>query len=188
MSTPPWPHQPPYGPPQHSPPAWQQAGHPVPAPGPRFAGFGRRLAARAIDYVLVAFLAFLFFVVVIIFLSMANPEAAERNFTDGFYDLWAFLFLFGWGGVLFFYDWLFHVGTGRTPGKRLVSIKVVRRADGGRLTQGQAIGRAALFGLPQSLTCLGHLFALACMMWLAFDPDRGQALHDRASGTLVIRG
>ncbi|MFC7326751.1 RDD family protein [Marinactinospora rubrisoli] len=187
MNYPPWPHQPPYGPQQPPPAAWP-AGSPTPAPGPEFAGFGRRLAARVIDYVIVGFLAVMFFVVVILFLTFANPDAAEQNFTDEFYELWAFLFVFGWGGLQFCYDWLFHAGAGRTPGKRLLSIKVVRRADGGRLGQGQAAGRAALFGLPQSLVCIGHLFVLAGMLWLAFAPERGQALHDRACGTIVIRG
>ncbi len=147
------------------------------------AGFGIRLVARLIDYVL-AFLAagaFFFVMIVLVVILTGSDEIS-----DGESELWAFLFLFGWGVLLFFYDWLYLIAWGRTIGKMLVGIKVVNAADGGRLTQGQVIGRSAFFCLPQSVPCLGHLFSAIESMVVLGD-DRRRALHDRVARTMVIR-
>ncbi|MDE3721747.1 RDD family protein [Nocardiopsis sp. N85] len=153
---------------------------PVPS-GPERASFGRRLSARLIDYVLVVFAATAFFVfmALVILLITGDDESSDAQG-----EVWAWLFLFGWGVLLFFYDWLYLVTWGRTLGKMMLGIKVVRM-DGGRLTQGQAMGRAAVFGLPQCLPCVGHVFSGIESM-AALGEDR-RALHDRMSGTLVVR-
>ncbi|GAB3687417.1 RDD family protein [Nocardiopsis oceani] len=148
----------------------------------RTAGFGPRLAARAIDYVLAVIAATAFFVVMVI-LQMILTGNDTSNDAEG--ALWGSLFLFGWGVLLFFYDWLYLITWGRTLGKMMVGIKVVSAVDGGRLTQGQAAGRSAFFCLPQSLPCLGHLFAGAESMAMLGD-TKERALHDRVAGTLVI--
>jgi len=146
-------------------------------------GLGRRLAARTIDYVLVVFAACVFFVFMAL-VTVVLTAGAETTDAQG--SLWALLFFFGWGLLLFFYDWLYLVTWGRTIGKMMLGIRVVS-ADGGRLTQGQALGRAAFFGLPQTLPGVGHLFSLAEALPIHFDPD-SRALHDRAAGTVVVRG
>ncbi|WP_116245908.1 RDD family protein [Nocardiopsis sp. FIRDI 009] len=199
MSTPHWnPKDPPYGPPQARRAGWGPGAPPygpAPAPwghadpavpggpgGPELAGFGRRLAARAIDYVLAVFAAFAFFVFVVILVTVLTGGS---DTSDAEANVWALMFVFGWGLLLFFYDWLYLAAWGRTLGKMLVGIKVVSAADGGRLSQGQSLGRSALFGLPQSLPFLGHLFSLGESM--AALGDRRLALHDRTAGTVVIR-
>ncbi|MFJ9557072.1 RDD family protein [Nocardiopsis sp. NPDC101807] len=146
-------------------------------------GLGRRLAARAIDYALVMFAAWAFFV----FMAMVTTVLTlGADATDAQGGLWALLLFFGWGLLLFFYDWLYLVAWGRTIGKMAVGIRVVSAADGGRLSQGQALGRAAFFGLPQTLPLVGNLFSLAEALTIPFD-TRSRALHDRAAGTVVVR-
>lgn len=155
------------------------------AQGPQqpLAGFGIRLVARLIDYVLALVAAGAFFVVMII---LAVSLTGNSETTDAEGALWGMLFLFGWGVLLFFYDWLYLIAWGRTIGKMMVGIKVVNAADGGKLGQGQVIGRSAFFCLPQSLPVVGHLFSTVESMVMLGD-DRERALHDRVAGTLVIR-
>ncbi|NYH53542.1 putative RDD family membrane protein YckC [Nocardiopsis arvandica] len=154
-----------------------------PPVGPEPATFGRRLAARTIDYVLALFAAAAFFVAMAVVTVVLT---GSDQTTDAEGTLWAVLFVFGWGLLLFFYDWLYLVTWGRTLGKMMVGIKVVSAADGGRLSQGQALGRSAFFGLPQSLPGLGHVFTMAESM-AAFGDRRNRSLHDRVAGTVVIR-
>ncbi|MCY9787686.1 RDD family protein [Nocardiopsis sp. EMB25] len=199
MSTPRWnPQDPAYGAPyaqgagwgpaapphRPAPAAWAHSGSAVPGrhDGPELAGFGRRLTARAIDYVLAVVAAFVFFVIVVLLVAVLTGGS---DTSDAQANVWALVFVFGWGLLLFFYDWLYLAAWGRTLGKMLVGIKVVSAADGGRLSQGQSLGRSALFGLPQSLPFLGHLFSLGESM--AALGDQRQALHDRTAGTVVIR-
>ncbi|GHC92994.1 hypothetical protein GCM10007079_41840 [Nocardiopsis terrae] len=197
MSSPHWnPHHPHQGgqPPYAG--GWSHGGPQIPAPvppvpgapggpwsGPPTAGFGVRLLARLIDYVLafVTAAAFFFVMAVVTVLLTGNTET-----TDAEGELWAYLFVFGWGVLLFFYDWLYLVTWGRTLGKMMVGVKVVSASGGGGLSQGQAVGRSAFFCLPQSLPCVGHLFSTAESMAILGD-TRGRALHDRVAGTLVVR-
>ncbi|MEV6820221.1 RDD family protein [Nocardiopsis dassonvillei] len=159
-----------------------QGAFPGPVPGPEMATFGRRLAARAIDYVLVVIAAVAFFILMA-FVTVILTGSDQTTDAEG--TLWALLFVFGWGLLLFFYDWLYLVTWGRTLGKMMVGIKVVDAADGGGLGQGQAMGRSAFFGFPQSLPVVGHIFTLAESM-AALGEER-RALHDRVAGTVVIR-
>lgn len=196
MSSPYWnPHGPHHAgrPPQTG--GWAYGGPPPPAPQPpvppvpagppqgvRPAGFGSRLTARLIDYVL-AFLAASAFFVVMLLLVVILTGSSETTDAEG--EVWAFLLIFGWGVLLFFYDWLYLITWGRTLGKMMVGIKVVDAANGGKLTQGQAIGRAAMFCVPQSLPCLGQVFSLSESLAMLGD-DRARALHDRVAGTMVV--
>lgn len=82
----------------------------------------------------------------------------------------------GWLGIYFTASlalWL-----GRTPGKRLLGIRVVR-IDGEPLTTWDAFSR---FG-GYAASVLTGLLGFAQLLW---DPNR-QALHDRIAGTVVIR-
>ncbi|MFE3461943.1 RDD family protein [Nocardiopsis aegyptia] len=170
----------PHAPGPTPPPGWGPAAPRPPAPEP--ASFGRRLAARTIDYVLAAITAVAFFFVMMV-VTVAITGSTDS--TDGEVALWMLLWVFGWGLLLFFYDWLYLVTWGRTIGKLMVGIKVVAAADGGRLTQGQALRRSAVFCLPQTLPVAGHLFSLGESM--AALGTGSLAVHDRSAGTLVVR-
>ena len=172
----------PHGPASVPPPGW---GPPAAAPRPpglEPASFGRRLAARTIDYVLAGITAVAFFFVMMV---VTVGVTGSTDSTDGEVALWMLLWVFGWGLLLFFYDWLYLVTWGRTIGKLMVGIKVVAAVDGGRLTQGQAVRRSAVFCLPQTLPGAGHLFSLGESM--AALGTSAQSLHDRSAGTLVVR-
>ena len=76
------------------------------------------------------------------------------------------------------YSWLFAAVGGRTPGMALAGLKLVR-VSGKPLSPLAALGRAVLSLLSAAPALFG--FAL-CL----FDP-RGQALHDKLTGTAVVR-
>lgn len=166
---------------------WPPANHGV-TPGARnpanapLASFGLRLFARVIDYFLAVVAAFVFFVGMMIVVTLLSGNS---ELSDAGAGVWAMLFIFGWGTLIFFYDWLYLAAWGRTLGKMLVGIKVVASADGGKLTQSQALGRSAMFGLPQTLPIVGNLFALGES--LAMLHESRQALHDRGAETKVVR-
>ncbi|WP_231640618.1 RDD family protein [Nocardiopsis sp. NRRL B-16309] len=96
------------------------------------------------------------------------------------------LFLLGWGPLLFLYDWYFLGHGGATLGKMLLGIRVVDARTGGRPSQRQAVRRAALFGLPQTIPVLGNLLVLIESLLAHTDPWT-RAPHDRRVGTLVVR-
>lgn len=86
---------------------------------------------------------------------------------------------FSWGA--FFVGWftvLARLGRGRTPGKALLGLRVVR-LDGRPLNWWNAFDRAGSYGASAATGMLGFLEAL-------WDPN-GQALHDRTCGTVVVR-
>ncbi|MEE2048664.1 RDD family protein, partial [Nocardiopsis tropica] len=99
--------------------------------GPGTVGLASRLAARAIDYALVVVAAWAFFLCMALVTAVLTPGA---DTPDAQGELWAQLFFFGWGLLLFFYDWLYLVAWGRTIGKMEGGIRVVSAADGRRLT------------------------------------------------------
>jgi uncharacterized RDD family membrane protein YckC len=86
----------------------------------------------------------------------------------------------GWSGlfVAWFTIWPRITG-GRSPGKALLRIRVVR-LDGGSLRWWDCFGRAAGYGASAATLFLGFLEAI-------WHPNR-QAIHDKIAGTVVVRG
>lgn len=72
--------------------------------------------------------------------------------------------------------WLYRQAT---PGKMLVSVKVVDARTGGKLSVGQSIGRYLGYFVATIPLGLG-------LLWSAFDA-RKQGWHDKLAGTVVIR-
>lgn len=72
---------------------------------------------------------------------------------------------------------------GQTLGDRAFGIAVRNAADGGRLTYGQAFGRAFMTMLFAGLWFLG---GFADFLWPLWDRKR-QAWHDKVAGTVVVR-
>jgi uncharacterized RDD family membrane protein YckC len=66
-----------------------------------------------------------------------------------------------------------------TPGKILVSARVVDAKTGNTLSVGQAIGRYLAYIVSSIPLCLGFL-------WVAFDTKK-QGWHDKLAGTVVVR-
>ena len=72
--------------------------------------------------------------------------------------------------------WLYRQAT---PGKMLVSARVVDAKTGNSLSVGQSIGRYLAYFVSTIPLCLGFL-------WIAFDL-RKQGWHDKLAGTVVVR-
>ncbi len=89
--------------------------------------------------------------------------------------LWAAL----WALLAIAYSWLFTALGGRTPGLALAGLRLESKR-GGTLTVGEALARSALAVPSAALGLAG--FALALV-----DP-RGQTLHDKLCGSIVVRG
>lgn len=77
-------------------------------------------------------------------------------------------------GVILF--WLYKQAT---PGKMVVSARVVDATTGNTLTVGQAIGRYLAYFVAIVPFFLG-------IIWVVFDP-RKQGWHDKLAGTVVVR-
>jgi uncharacterized RDD family membrane protein YckC len=69
-------------------------------------------------------------------------------------------------------------GSGQTPGMRLLNIRAIDAATGGRVDYGRAFIRY-LVAIGSGLACyLGYL-------WMLWDPER-QTWQDKAAGTFVV--
>ena len=98
------------------------------------------------------------------------------------------------GAIAYFcYNVGFHMAKGQTPGKMLVGIRV-RMRDEDRLPDARAaiVRWAVQQGAPQMLSgfaglgFLAGVFSIVDHLWPLWDP-RGQALHDKAARTIVVR-
>jgi uncharacterized RDD family membrane protein YckC len=88
------------------------------------------------------------------------------------------------GVVAFLYYVLQHGRWGQTPGKRVMSLRVVRADDGGPISYGQAAWRLLFAYLVSLATCgIGGLVDVAWILWDA----RRQALHDKVARTVVVK-
>jgi uncharacterized RDD family membrane protein YckC len=74
---------------------------------------------------------------------------------------------------------LFWVWLQATPGKMVVSARVVDAKTGGTLSVGQAMGRYIAYVLSVLPFGIG-------IIWVAIDP-RKQGWHDKVAGTVVVR-
>ncbi|WP_406286304.1 RDD family protein [Embleya sp. NBC_00896] len=143
---------------------------------PTLGGPLRRLVARIIDTVIVGVVAGL----------LSWP------ITGADYDDVSFGAQFS-SGLIFWLVYFLYEGFqldrfGRTLGKRVLGIKVVRVADGGPISGSPAWTRAAVFTLPPIVPCVGTLFWLVNVLWQFWDQPWHQCLHDKAARTTVIRG
>jgi uncharacterized RDD family membrane protein YckC len=136
----------------------------------KYAGFWIRVVAFVVDSLLVTAL------VVPLLLAIFGRDYL-RGATHGLLA----------GSVEFLISWVapaiavvvFWITRQATPGKSVVSAKIVDARTGGPLTVGQSIGR--YLGYYVSLLPFG-----LGLIWVAFD-KRKQGWHDKLAGTLVVR-
>ncbi|MEV4557606.1 RDD family protein [Kitasatospora sp. NPDC049285] len=76
---------------------------------------------------------------------------------------------------------------GQTLGKKVMKIRVVSLAHGGRPTDNEFWARAGVWGGPAVVPCLGSLFMLVNGLWQLWDKPLQQALHDKAAKTVVVK-
>jgi uncharacterized RDD family membrane protein YckC len=135
-----------------------------------YAGFWIRVGAMLIDTL--ALMAVTFPLLILVY-GWAYFGMSDTGLTRGPADIlisWVFPAV---AVVLF---WLYKQAT---PGKMILSCKVVDADTGGPLTVGQSIGRYAAYYVSILPFCLG-------LFWVAFD-RRKQGWHDKLAGTVVIR-
>lgn len=144
------------------------AGETAIARAPVYVGFWRRVGATLIDTlaVLAVILPVLIAVYGTNYFSMAQGGLA------GPVD---FLMQVVFPAVAVILFWKFR---GATPGKMLISARVVDATTLGPLSNGQAIGRYFAYFVSILPLMLGFI-------WVAFD-KRKQGFHDKLAGTLVI--
>jgi uncharacterized RDD family membrane protein YckC len=137
-----------------------------------YAGFWRRVAAALID-------TFVFAIVLAIFAYLLLGVQAFKTLPtsiDPQQPANAFLLAENLlPAVLTIALW---VAFGGTPGKLLLSCKIIDERTGGKVGVGRAVLRYLGYFVSAIVFCLGFL-------WIAWD-RRKQGWHDKIAGTLVI--
>jgi uncharacterized RDD family membrane protein YckC len=211
--------QPGYGQPGNSFPGYQQPGpagqrRPVFAPrsavrDPALAGFGERLLAMFLDWVLILVVTFLVelhpllrimreFEAVLRNAQAANQVASQAALTrvleqqgnlSALETAWLIAF-----GLAVAYFWILPGIWGATLGKGLLGLRIVKAADRSPVGVLPAGIRTAVFlAGPAMLVLVPQLLWIGFLLWLAdgfsalFDTSRMQCLHDRLAGTSVVR-
>ncbi len=178
-------------PPQGQPPYPPQPGFgPGGTPAAQFgeiAGFGIRLGGYILDSILYGLLAMLFLVPGIILIVNDIDENCVSIDGEIFCTgeegagIAAGIALMLVGVLLVAFIYLRQVATsGRTWGRRIVGIKVIKEIDGTPPGWGKALGRQlfAVF-ISAQIIYIGYL-------WMLWD-DKKQTLHDKVAGTHVIK-
>jgi len=162
-----------------------------------------RLVGRFIDGILFVVLYFILgaiFSAIFVSQIVYNPNTGE--FTGGGLLVLAAVLPALIGGLLYAgYDVFMHGRDGQTLGKKVMKTRLVA-VNGGRPDQATIIKRAAIFpgvyaiaGLLGFISIFGglliwmlvSLFILADGIFVLTDSVRRQALHDKWSGTIVVK-
>jgi len=135
---------------------------------PQYVGFWKRLFATLIDSLA------MISVVVPIALAVYGTQYLQLNAAGK-------TLAFDWlmNGLLVVAIIVFWRYRGATPGKMLVSAKIVDANTLGAPSTGKLVGRYFAYFVSTIPFCLGFL-------WIAFD-KRKQGWHDKLAGTVVIR-
>jgi uncharacterized RDD family membrane protein YckC len=164
-------------PPMTPPPATRwEAPEPVagPAPGYEFGGFGERLIAYIIDIVVTGLV--ILVIVVIGGLIVAGGAASDIDILTGAGIVVLVLALIIIPLAYFPYFW---ARDGQTPGMRMLDLRVVRDADGGPISGGQAVLRLIGYWVSGAVFYLGYI-------WIFVDKRR-RGWHDLIAGTVVVK-
>lgn len=124
------------------------------------AGFGTRLVAFIIDFIVLSLIGTLPF----LFFDPMQMSLVELMVIDI-----AITTPYNW------YFWTRHQG--QTPGKRIMNIRVIK-TDGGPLSDADALLRVFGYYVGRWTLFLGYV-------WAAFD-SRNQAWHDKIANTVVV--
>jgi uncharacterized RDD family membrane protein YckC len=167
-----------YGQPGTYPPPPPYGANPNPGGGPvayGLANYGQRIGGYLIDGVIIwAILIFGFMVV-----GFSTPASTYDNPNPSPAGLAIVLMLLTWVAAAAYPVIFEGRPDGQTLGKKAVGIRVVRRANGGPLGFGLALGRLLARFVE------GFTFGLG-LLWAAWDPQH-QTFHDKMAGTLVVR-
>ncbi|MFJ6754392.1 MULTISPECIES: RDD family protein [unclassified Streptomyces] len=155
---------------------------------PPLADFGRRLAARIIDVLIVAvplFLIQLAFGTNRYMVETDRGEDVSEVITKSYSGsglLMTLISIVAYVG----YDWWFTKKSGQTVGKKALSLRVAMLNDGSVPSSKAALSRAAVLWLP-TLICCFCLWPIALVVSILVDKPYKQGLHDKAAKTVVVQ-
>ena len=159
-------------------PTWQPPTRPAgPAPGLEFGEFGPRLVAYIIDGLIVGAVVIAAVLVWTLFAFFSGGLRANGLNLGAGLGLGLMIVLIT-VLTLGYFPW-FWARTGATPGMKAMGLKVVRDADGGPITNGQAILRLVGYWISGAVFYLGDI-------WILVDKRR-RGWHDLIAGTVVIK-
>lgn len=161
-------------------------GPPDPLAGmPPLAEPGKRILARLIDLLIVSVPLYLFSLpwggAVVTSGNDGDGFGAFGNSYSGHQFLWSLIGLV----VYVAYDTYFTQKDGRTPGKRLLKLRVAMLNDGRVPDAGSALMRAVVLWLP-ALLCCPCLWWLINIVLMFTDKPYRQGLQDKAAKTVVV--
>ncbi|MEV7173344.1 RDD family protein [Streptomyces sp. NPDC093224] len=164
-------------------------GMPDPLAGmPPLADFGRRLAARIIDVLIVAvplFLIQLAFGTNRYMVETERGEDVSEVLTKSYSGSGLVMTLISIVAYLG-YDWWFTKKNGQTMGKKALGLRVAMLNDGSVPQSGPALSRAAVLWLP-TLICCFCLWPIALIVSILVDKPYKQGLHDKVAKTVVVQ-
>ena len=153
----------------YSPPAARVADQESETRDVAYAGFWRRLVASLIDGAIILAIS----LPLLLMIYGTDYFTQQDRLIAGTAD---FLISYVFPIIATVLFWKYRAAT---PGKMVMSLKIVKASDLGPMSTAQAIGRYFAY-IPAALVfCLGFL-------WVAFDA-RKQGWHDKLAGTVVIR-
>ncbi|MEU5160991.1 RDD family protein [Streptomyces sp. NPDC020875] len=160
-------------------------GTPDPLAGmPPLADFGRRLAARVIDALIVFIPLFLISLLAGGWDTSGGGDDWDDITSDlntGRQWLWSLISLVAYVA----YDTLMVKRNGQTVGKRLLRLRVAMLNDGSTPNTGAALTRAAVLWAP-ALICCFCVWWLVIIITIVADKPYRQGLHDKAAKTVVV--
>jgi uncharacterized RDD family membrane protein YckC len=152
--------------------------------GPPLADYGARLGGWLIDWLLVG--------IVLLPISLLTHSFQYQHLTTNFNGVTDRTTTFNWGGwgavvsplIILAYG-MFFCGSarGQTIGMMVTRVKVVKTSTGAPIGYGAALGRAAFEELLAVALFIPWVIDMLFPLW---DP-RNQTLHDKVSGSVVIR-
>ncbi|MEW2138977.1 RDD family protein [Streptomyces sp. NPDC005409] len=164
-------------------------GMPDPLAGmPPLADFGKRLAARIIDVLIVAvplFLIQLAFGTNRYTVETNRGEDVSEVITRSYSGSGLVMTLISIAAYLG-YDWWFTKKNGQTVGKKAMGLRVAMLNDGTVPESGAALSRAAVLWLP-TLICCFCLWPIALVVSILVDKPYRQGLHDKVAKTVVVQ-
>ena len=145
---------------------------------------GMRFLARFLDTI---FFGIIWFAMMLVgtFISSALETNGYLETSDTAFMV---AFVFNFFVLPIVLEWLQMVLWGRSLGKMLLGLWVVRADGGGKVTAGRALVRALLYAPGH--TNLVNLFlpwSITNLLWQFRDKDFRRCLHDKAAGTVVIQ-
>ncbi|MCX4778665.1 RDD family protein [Streptomyces sp. NBC_01264] len=165
-------------------------GMPDPLAGmPPLADFGKRLAARIIDLLIIAVPLF----VIQLIVGDRNRYTVKTNEGEDVTEVITKSYS-GSGLVMTLisivayvgYDWWFVKKNGQTLGKKWMGLRVAMLNDGSVPQSGAALSRSAVLWLP-TLICCFCLWPIALVISMLVDKPYKQGLHDKVAKTVVVQ-